>query len=52
MLVLTDEFTKKSKIYKKYKQEKWFQRLQIAITFNIVCFGMLIFSGFLNYYVK
>ena len=52
MLVLTDEFTKKSKIYKKYKKEKWFQRLQIVITFNIVCFGMLIFSGFLDFYVK
>ncbi|WP_101773245.1 D-alanyl-lipoteichoic acid biosynthesis protein DltB [Peptostreptococcus faecalis] len=50
-LVLTDEYTKKSKIYKKYKKEKWFQYIQIVITFNIVCFGMLIFSGFLNYYV-
>ena len=52
MLVLTDEFTKKSKFYKKHKKEKWFQRLQIFITFNIVCFGMLIFSGFLNFYIR
>ena len=51
-LVLTDEFTKKSKIYKKYKKKKWFQRLQIFVTFHIICFGMLIFSGFLNHYVK
>ncbi len=51
-LVLTDEFTKKSKIYKKYKKEKWFQRVQIFITFHIICFGMLIFSGFLNHYIK
>ena len=51
-LVLTDEFTKKSKIYKKYKKEKWFQRIQIFVTFHIICFGMLIFSGFLNHYVK
>nr|WP_314278939.1 D-alanyl-lipoteichoic acid biosynthesis protein DltB [uncultured Peptostreptococcus sp.] len=51
MLVLTDEFTKKSKIYKKYKKEKWFQKIQIFVTFNIVCFGMLIFSGFLNSYI-
>ena len=51
-LVLTDEFTKKSKIYKKYKKKKWFQRLQIFVTFHIICFGMLIFSGFLNHYIK
>lgn len=51
-LVLTDEFTKKSKIYKKYKKQKWFQRLQIFVTFHIICFGMLIFSGFLNHYIK
>ena len=51
MLVLTDEFTKKSKIYKKYKKEKWFQKIHIFVTFNIVCFGMLIFSGFLNSYI-
>lgn len=52
VLVLTDEFTKKSKIYKKYKKKKWFQRLQIFVTFHIICFGMLIFSGFLNHYIK
>ncbi|CAK7018113.1 MAG: hypothetical protein PEPC_00748 [Peptostreptococcus russellii] len=51
-LVLTDEFTKKSKIYKKYKKEKLFQYLQVIVTFHIVCFGMLIFSGFLNHYIK
>lgn len=51
-LVLTDEFTKKSKIYKKYKKQKCFQRLQIFVTFHIICFGMLIFSGFLNHYIK
>lgn len=51
-LVLTDIYTKKSKIYKKYKKNKWFQRIQIVITFNIVCFGMLIFSGYLDKFFK
>lgn len=51
-LVLTDIYTKKSKLYKKYKKDKWFQRLQVFITFNIVCFGMLIFSGYLDRYIK
>ena len=51
-LVLTDIYTKKSKMYKKYKKEKWFQRIQIFVTFNLICFGMLIFSGYLDNYVK
>ena len=51
-LVLTDEYTKKSKVYKKYKKKKWFQRIQIVVTFHLICFGMLIFSGFLNHYIK
>ena len=46
-LVLTDIYQRKSKYYKKHKKEKWFQYLQIIITFHIVCFGMLIFSGYL-----
>ncbi len=50
-LVLTDIYTKKSGFYKKHKKEKWFQAVQIVITFHIVCFGMLIFSGFLNNYL-
>lgn len=51
-LVLADEFTRKSKLYKKYKKNKWFQRMQIFVTFHVVCFGMLIFSGFLTHYIK
>lgn len=49
LLILTDIFTK-SKFHKKYKKKKAYQYLQIFITFNLVCFGMLIFSGFLNNY--
>lgn len=46
-LVLTDIYQRKSKYYKKHKKERWFQCLQILVTFHIVCFGMLIFSGHL-----
>ncbi|WP_238898795.1 D-alanyl-lipoteichoic acid biosynthesis protein DltB [Clostridium sp. YIM B02500] len=46
-LVLTDIYQRKSNYYKKHKKEKWFNYVQIVITFHIVCFGMLIFSGYL-----
>lgn len=45
-LVLTDIYQKKSKFYKKHKKEKWFEVVQIVITFHIACFGLLIFSGY------
>ncbi len=46
-LVLTDIYQRKSSYYKKHKKEKWFQMIQRVVTFHIVCFGMLIFSGYL-----
>lgn len=46
-LVLTDIYQRRSKYYKEHKKKKWFNYMQIVITFHIVCFGMLIFSGFL-----
>ncbi|WP_160687361.1 D-alanyl-lipoteichoic acid biosynthesis protein DltB [Clostridium sp. C2-6-12] len=46
-LVLTDIYQRKSKYYKEHKKKKWFNCIQIVVTFNIVCFGMLIFSGYL-----
>lgn len=46
-LVLTDIYERKSKFYKKHKKERWFQYVQIVVTFNITCFGLLIFSGYL-----
>ncbi|MRZ29262.1 D-alanyl-lipoteichoic acid biosynthesis protein DltB [Paeniclostridium sordellii] len=45
-LVLTDIYQKKSKFYKKHKKEKWFEVVQIVLTFHIACFGLLIFSGY------
>ena len=47
VLVLTDIYERKSKFYKKHKKENWFQCVQIIVTFNIACFGLLIFSGYL-----
>ena len=46
-LILTDIYERRSKFYKKHKKEKWFQYMQVVITFNVVCFGLLIFSGYL-----
>ena len=46
-LVLTDIYQRKTKFYKKNKNKKWFNCIQVVITFHIVCFGMLIFSGYL-----
>lgn len=46
-LVGTDIYQRKSKFYKAHKKEKWFQYMQIAITFHIACFGLLLFSGYL-----
>ena len=45
-LVLTDIYMKKSNFYKAHKKEKWFELVQIFVTFHIVCFGLLIFSGY------
>ena len=47
VLVLTDIYERKSKFYKRHKNEKWFRYIQIILTFNIACFGLLIFSGYL-----
>ncbi|OOM78142.1 peptidoglycan O-acetyltransferase [Clostridium puniceum] len=46
-LVGTDIYQRKSKFYKKHKKEKWFQYIQVAVTFHIACFGLLLFSGYL-----
>lgn len=47
VLVLTDILQRKWKFYKKHKKEKWFQYTQIAINFNVACFGLFLFSGWL-----
>ncbi|WP_288222070.1 D-alanyl-lipoteichoic acid biosynthesis protein DltB [uncultured Clostridium sp.] len=47
VLVLTDIIQRKWKYYKKHKKEKWFQYVQIIINFNVACFGLFLFSGWL-----
>lgn len=47
VLVLTDILQRKWKYYKKHKKDKWFQYVQIALNFQVVCFGLLLFSGYL-----
>lgn len=46
-LVCTDIYQRKSSFYKANKKKKWFQYIQIIITFHIACFGLLLFSGYL-----
>ncbi len=46
LLVVTDIYQKKSKFYKKHKKNKVYGYVSIFITFHIVCFGFLIFSGY------
>lgn len=47
VLVLTDILQRKWKYYKKHKKDKWFQYVQIVLNFQVVCFGLLLFSGYL-----
>lgn len=47
VLVGTDIYQRKSKFYKSHKKQRWFQYIQIAITFHVACFGLLLFSGYL-----
>lgn len=49
-LALTDDYLA-SKFHKKHAKNKHYQFLQIFVTFHIICFGMLIFSGYLNNYI-
>jgi membrane protein involved in D-alanine export len=44
LLILTD-LVQRTAGYKKVKNKKWFELLSVFITFNLICFGMLIFSG-------
>ena len=47
VLVCTDIYQHRSKFYRTHKKEKWFQYIQIVVTFHIACFGLLLFSGYL-----
>lgn len=45
LLALTEIYQKKSGFYKKNKKKKWYRIISGIITFNLVMFGFLIFSG-------
>lgn len=47
LLVGTDLYVRKFNLHKKNKDKFAYQCLQVFATFNIVCFGFLIFSGYL-----
>ena len=46
LLVLTDIYLG-SKTYKNFKTKKYYTPLSIFVNFQFVCFGMLLFSGYL-----
>ncbi|SES01013.1 D-alanyl-lipoteichoic acid biosynthesis protein DltB [Lachnobacterium bovis] len=45
LLAITEIYEKKSKFHKKNKKKKWYHAIQWFVTFNLVMFGFLIFSG-------
>lgn len=47
LIIVTDFFQRKSSLYKKFRNTPLYGYISVIITFNLVCFGFLIFSGFL-----
>jgi len=47
LLILTDYYQRKSLFYKKYRNSWPMVAISILITFHLICFGFLIFSGYL-----
>lgn len=47
LLVGNDMYERKLPFYKKYKENFAFQLASVFVTFQLVCFGFLIFSGYL-----
>jgi len=47
LIVITDYFQRHSTLYKKYKSNPLWTAVSILVTFHLVCFGFLIFSGYL-----
>lgn len=45
LIILTDLFQRKSSFYKSNKNNPIFNYASVFITFNLICFGFLIFSG-------
>lgn len=45
LLAATDVFQKKSKFYKRYKNEIWFKAVSWIVTLNLIMVGFSLFSG-------
>lgn len=45
LLILNDVYERKANLYKKYKNHALYKFISIVITFNLIMFGFLIFSG-------
>lgn len=45
LLALTETYQKKSKFYKKNKNQRWYQVASWAVTMQLVMFGFFLFSG-------
>jgi membrane protein involved in D-alanine export len=47
LIVLTDFYQRKSSLYKRYKDHWLLISASVLVTFHLICFGFLIFSGYL-----
>jgi len=52
LMILTDLLEKKTSWYEKSKKTELGILMNVLITFHLVCFGLLIFSGYFNAFVK
>lgn len=48
LMAITEVYQKKSRIYKRYKNVKWYKFISWFFTLNAVMLGFLIFSGYLS----
>jgi membrane protein involved in D-alanine export len=47
LLVLTDLYQRKCPLYRNYRDNWLMVAISVFVTFNLICFGFLIFSGYL-----
>ena len=47
LIISTDYFQRHSSLYKKYKHTRLWTAVSTLVTFHFVCFGFLLFSGYL-----
>ncbi len=52
LLILTDLLEKKTSWYEKFKKTEFGNFFNVFVTIHLVCFGLIIFSGYFNVFVK